>query len=60
MSPARTGFLSDNPNYASTSRADQDGHYKEGSQPQVVRVAKSRGVHIILGLFFGLLGVHNF
>ncbi|MBM3877027.1 MAG: DUF4339 domain-containing protein [Verrucomicrobia bacterium] len=26
----------------------------------VVRPAKSRGVYIILGLFFGLIGVHNF
>ena len=27
---------------------------------QVVKPAKSRGVYVILGLFFGLLGVHNF
>lgn len=27
---------------------------------QVVKTAKSRGVYIILGLFFGLLGIHNF
>ena len=27
---------------------------------QVVKSAKSRGVYIILGLFFGLLGIHNF
>ena len=26
----------------------------------VVKSAKSRGVYIILGLFFGLLGIHNF
>lgn len=26
----------------------------------VVKQAKSRGLFIILGLFFGLLGVHNF
>ncbi|CAN5437885.1 hypothetical protein BH10PSE18_BH10PSE18_18890 [soil metagenome] len=25
-----------------------------------MKTAKSRGVYIILGLFFGLLGVHNF
>lgn len=25
-----------------------------------VQTAKSRGVYVILGLFFGLLGVHNF
>lgn len=32
------------------------------SQPKVliVRATKSRGVYIILGLFFGLLGIHNF
>lgn len=29
-------------------------------QPQLVKSAKSRGVYIILGLFFGLLGIHNF
>lgn len=33
-----------------------------GGQPRtiVVRAAKSRGVYIILGLFLGLLGIHNF
>lgn len=30
------------------------------SRPQLVKSAKSRGVYVILGLFFGLLGVHNF
>jgi hypothetical protein len=31
-------------------------------QPSVVmvRATKSRGVYIILGLFFGCLGIHNF
>lgn len=28
--------------------------------PQIVKMAKSRGVYIILGLFFGCLGIHNF
>jgi TM2 domain-containing membrane protein YozV len=28
--------------------------------PQMVRVAKARWVYIVLGLFLGLLGVHNF
>ena len=27
---------------------------------QVVKTAKSRGIYIILALFFGLIGVHNF
>lgn len=27
---------------------------------QVIKAAKSRGVYIILALFFGLLGIHNF
>lgn len=27
---------------------------------QTVKMAKSRGVYIILGLFFGMLGIHNF
>lgn len=30
------------------------------SPTQLVKSAKSRGVYIILGLFFGLLGIHNF
>jgi TM2 domain-containing membrane protein YozV len=30
------------------------------SAPQVIKTAKSRGVYIILGLFIGMLGVHNF
>ena len=30
------------------------------ARPQLVKSAKSRGVYVILGLFFGLLGVHNF
>ena len=27
---------------------------------QLVKSAKSRGVYVILGLFFGMLGIHNF
>lgn len=30
------------------------------SPPELVKTAKSRGIYIILGLFFGLLGLHNF
>ena len=30
------------------------------SHPQLVKSAKSRGVYVILGLFFGMLGIHNF
>ncbi len=29
-------------------------------QPVVVVASRSRGVYIILGIFFGLLGIHNF
>ena len=29
-------------------------------QVQVVQIPKSRGVYIVLGLFLGLLGIHNF
>jgi TM2 domain-containing membrane protein YozV len=33
----------------------------QASYPQhVIKQAKSRGVYVILGLFFGLLGIHNF
>ncbi|WP_329768926.1 TM2 domain-containing protein [Stenotrophomonas maltophilia] len=28
--------------------------------PYLVKAAKSRGVYIVLGLFFGCLGIHNF
>ncbi len=31
-----------------------------GSDRQIVKTAKSRGIYIILGIFFGLLGIHNF
>lgn len=30
------------------------------AEPVIVKTARSRGVYIILGLFFGLLGIHNF
>ena len=36
------------------------GGYGTVYQPIVVTHAKSRGVYIILGLFFGCLGIHNF
>jgi TM2 domain-containing membrane protein YozV len=29
-------------------------------EPRLVKSAKSRGVYIILGLFFGFFGIHNF
>ena len=38
--------------FASSSSAD--------ARPHLVKSAKSRGVYVILGLFFGLLGIHNF
>ena len=52
-------FLDDNPNYAGSSHS-QSTSQGYASEPRVVKTAKSRGVYIILGLFFGLLGVHNF
>lgn len=33
---------------------------QNASPTQLVKSAKSRGIYIILGLFFGLLGIHNF
>lgn len=33
---------------------------KAASSRQIVKAAKSRGVFIILGLFFGMFGIHNF
>jgi len=51
-------FLADNPNYNSTGSSGV--RYNTHMAQQGVKVAKSRGVYIILALFFGLLGVHNF
>lgn len=48
-------FLADNPYYSDTSES-----YSPPPSPQIVKSAKSRGVYIILALFFGFLGVHNF
>jgi hypothetical protein len=30
------------------------------AEPTIIKTAKSRGVYIILGIFFGTLGIHNF
>ena len=40
-----------------TRRARSSPAFQTGT---VVKLAKSRGVYIILGLFFGCLGIHNF
>lgn len=34
--------------------------YGIGNQTLIVRTSKSRGVFIVLGLFLGCLGIHNF
>lgn len=40
---------------------EQSRHYAAPIQTvSVVKTAKSRGTYIILGLFFGLFGIHNF
>jgi len=46
------------PTYEGSYSAPSPRGYE--SRPQVVKSAKSRGIYIILGLFFGLLGIHNF
>ncbi|MGH9807049.1 MAG: hypothetical protein ACRD9W_07260, partial [Terriglobia bacterium] len=45
-----------------TASAENPGAtaFAPSSTPHGVKTAKSRGVYIILGLFFGLLGLHNF
>ena len=58
-SAARGGFLDESPNYAQSSRREEYRPW-QSSAPQIVQAAKSRGVFIILGLFFGTLGIHNF
>lgn len=40
------------------SGAPKDARFD--AAPHVVTVRKSRGVYIVLGLLFGLLGIHNF
>ena len=52
-------FLDQNPNY-SWSSPSSEAREQHSSAPQVIKTAKSRGIYIILGLFFGLLGIHNF
>jgi TM2 domain-containing membrane protein YozV len=32
----------------------------QSAAPRLVKSAKSRGIYIVLGLFFGMLGIHNF
>ncbi len=45
------------PDYVSPREATASA----GAQPpQVIKQAKSRGIYVILGLFLGLLGIHNF
>lgn len=34
--------------------------YGIGNQMLIIRTSKSRGVYIVLGLFLGCLGIHNF
>ena len=46
------------PQYAGSYEPPTSNNYE--SRRQLVKSAKSRGVYVILGLFFGLLGVHNF
>lgn len=54
------GLLSGNSNYVSSASKNQDYYNQDQSTRQVIKPAKSRGIYIVLGLFFGLLGVHNF
>lgn len=46
--------------HADYARPDKDVIVQGRSTPHVVKSAKSRGIYIILGLFFGGLGIHNF
>lgn len=56
----RSGLLAGNPNYDRQSERDKSSYYQDRTSRQVVKSAKSRGIYIILALFFGFLGVHNF
>lgn len=46
------------PKYEGSYYPPQQSH--QDNRPHLVKSAKSRGVYIILGLFLGLLGIHNF
>jgi TM2 domain-containing membrane protein YozV len=41
-------------------RPDKDPIVQGRTSPHIVKSAKSRGIYIILGLFLGGLGIHNF
>jgi TM2 domain-containing membrane protein YozV len=51
-----SGFSVDNAKLAAAGPGSASGP----QQVSVVKTAKSRGIYIILGLFFGFLGIHNF
>lgn len=48
------------PHSASPVSAPAPARSSQQAGPMYVQTAKSRGVYVILGLFFGLMGVHNF
>ncbi len=58
--PVRAGLLDGNPNYDIHADQLQRKPYQGGLSYQVIKTSKSRGVYIILGLFFGFFGVHNY
>lgn len=51
---------SEKPLHPDYVRAEREQVPGESVAPRVVKQAKSRGVYVILGLFLGCLGIHNF
>ncbi len=45
---------------ARAERALVERAIRSSTEHRIVKTSKSRGVYIILGLFFGCLGIHNF
>lgn len=55
-----TSQTAEKPLHPDYIRAEKEPIARAATTPRVVKQAKSRGVYVILGLFFGCLGIHNF
>lgn len=58
--PKPLRLLEGNQNYDLKSSQERSSSFEDRQTQRVIKSAKSRGVFVILGLFFGFLGIHNF